>query len=152
MGTRSQTHFIETYKDDKGKLVKNKFCNMYRQMDGYPEGHGMELAEFLAKGKLVNGINVDEKELVFNGMGCLAAQVIAHFKDGAGGIYIQRPNSGLHWEDYVYEIENNVETNEIILRCFDVKYSEKSTRKGKIVFEGTPEKWLEWIPSEVVNS
>ena len=40
MGTRSLTFVY----DENGA----KILNMYRQMDGYPSGHGKELAEFLA--------------------------------------------------------------------------------------------------------
>ena len=40
MGTRSLT-FV--YNDNKKPII-----NLYRQYDGYPSGHGAELAEFLA--------------------------------------------------------------------------------------------------------
>ena len=60
MGTRSLTTFVETYKDNSGKKVKNEIVTMYRQYDGYMEGHGKDLADFLAGGKLVNGIGMDE--------------------------------------------------------------------------------------------
>lgn len=46
MGTRSITKFIE-----EGKEI----CGLYRQFDGYPEGHGKELAEFLQNMPIVNG-------------------------------------------------------------------------------------------------
>ena len=47
MGTRSLTYVYD---------VKTPVVCMYRQYDGYPSGHGQELAEFLFDGKLVNGI------------------------------------------------------------------------------------------------
>ena len=50
----------------KPKVKDTEIVVMYRQYDGYPSGHGIELAEFLAKGRLVNGISAVEKELVFN--------------------------------------------------------------------------------------
>lgn len=74
MGTRSLTHF-----EHNGEIL----CTVYRQMDGYPEGHGKDLAEFLSGYKIVNGINMEDDRVcpkLANGMGCLAAQVIAHFK------------------------------------------------------------------------
>lgn len=40
MGTRSLTVFIDEH-NDKEIVV------MYRQMDGYPEGHGQDLVDFL---------------------------------------------------------------------------------------------------------
>jgi len=96
MGTRSLTY---VYEGDKPIL------NMYRQYDGYPEGHGQELAEFLLSGKMVNGIPVGEKgQLFFNGMGCLAAQLIANFKQSAGGFYIYPVDCGDCWQEYEYHV------------------------------------------------
>ncbi len=109
---------------------------MYRQMDGYPEGHGLDLAEFLAGGKMVRGIGMDDNGLVFNGMGCLAAQCIAHFKKGAGGFYLQRGGTINCWEQYRYEVITNGGGNDLTLRCYDV-----SNRKW--IFEGTPKEFIE---------
>jgi hypothetical protein len=137
MGTRSTTLFIETYKDESGKQKKNKIVVMYRQYDGYPSGHGQELAEFLSKGKMVNGIGLGDTETVFNGMGCLTAQVVAHFKDGAGGIYLQSNDKGC-WEDYRYQVIGDFDTKEITIRVFN-------SSKSKPIFVGTPTEMLNWI-------
>jgi len=136
MGTRSTTLFIETYKDESGKQKKKKIVVMYRQFDGYPSGHGQELAEFLSKGKLVNGMGMDDN-IVFNGMGCLAAQVVAHFKDGAGGIYLQTNDKGC-WEEFRYQVIGDFDTKELIIKVF-------SSYKSKLIFEGTPTEMLNWI-------
>jgi hypothetical protein len=136
MGTRSTTLFIETYKDESGKQKKNKIVVMYRQFDGYPSGHGQELAEFLSKGKLVNGMGMDDN-IVFNGMGCLTAQVVAHFKDGAGGIYLQTKDKGC-WEEFRYQVIGDFDTKELIIKVF-------SSYKSKLIFEGTPTEMLNWI-------
>lgn len=135
MGTRSTTLFIETYKDESGKQKKNKIVVMYRQYDGYPSGHGQELAEFLSKGKLVNGI-LGNNEIVFNGMGCLTAQVVAHFKDGAGGIYLQSEDKGC-WEEFRYQVIGDFDTKEITIKVF--------ASKPKPIFVGTPTEMLNWI-------
>jgi hypothetical protein len=77
---------------------------MYRQFDGYPSGHGAELAEFLASGKMVNGLSGDDTS-VFNGMCCLAAQMVAHFKKEPGGIYLMVPTPGAdHGQEYEYHV------------------------------------------------
>jgi hypothetical protein len=94
MGTRSLT-FV--YDGDK------PIVNMYRQFDGYPTGHGQELAEFLLSGKMVNGYS-DKDTKQFNGMGCLAAQMIAHFKQSVGGFYIHSVDSTDCWQDYEYHV------------------------------------------------
>ena len=101
MGTRSLTKFIETYKEADGKVKNNKIAAVYRQFDGYPSCHGLQLAEFLNSGTLVNGIGMDAGK-VFNGVGCMAAQMVQEFKEGVGGIYLRNPSVKAHWEDYEY--------------------------------------------------
>jgi len=96
MGTRSLTYVY----DDTEPVV----C-MYRQFDGYPSGHGQELAEFLFDGKLVNGIPFGSKEKMFNGMGCLAAQMVAAFKDDTGGFYLLSTRKDHDsWQEYEYHV------------------------------------------------
>ena len=95
MGTRSLT-FV--YEGDK------PFVNMYRQFDGYPSGHGQELAEFLLSGKMVNGIPVGRKERFFNGMPCLAAQMVSEFKKESGGFYLYPVDSTDCWQEYEYHV------------------------------------------------
>jgi len=141
MGTRSLTRVIETYRDEKkDKQVKVTLVNMYRQYDGYPEGHGTELADFLKAGKVVNGIGGDDTN-VFNGAGCLAAQMIAHFKDGAGGIYIEPITAKNCGQEYEYEVIVDFDTKEVTMKCIEVGYidSKGNYKNGKIViFEGKP--------------
>ena len=84
MGTRS----ITTIRDEHGPVAE-----FYQQFDGYPEGWGQKLYEFLAGFTVVNGLS-GRPTKVANGAGCLAAQVIAEFKERAGGLYMQAPGSG----------------------------------------------------------
>ena len=152
MGTRSLTTFVETYKDNSGKKVKNEIVTMYRQFDGYMEGHGKDLADFLAGGKLVNGIGMDDK-VVFNGMGCLSAQVVAHFKDGAGGFYLQRANKN-SGEEYRYKVIGDFDTKEITIEVFEVGYINAKgnyVNKTKKIFSGSPKQLQEKV-AEVVES
>ncbi len=104
MGTRSLTFVYDSYKARNGRMVHRPIINMYRQYDGYPTGHGAEIAEFLAPFTLVNGIGVEETRKVANGMGCLAAQLVANFKDGAGGFYLHPVTSKECGQDYEYHI------------------------------------------------
>ena len=150
MGTRSLTTFIETYTDrETGKKQKNEIVTMYRQYDGYPTGHGTELAEFLAGGSLVNGIGLNDTK-VFNEMGCLSAQVIAHFKDGAGGFYLQRANKN-SGEEYRYHVIGDFDTKEVTIKVFEVGYMNKKdeyVNKTRTIFEGSPTEFLEAIKNE----
>lgn len=79
--------------------------NMYRQFDGYPSGHGRELADFLNGFEIVDGFG-EVREKIANGMGCLAAQLIAHFKQSVGGFYIEPVNSTDCGQDYEYHVYN----------------------------------------------
>jgi hypothetical protein len=89
MGTRSLTYVYEGKKED---WVLPFVC-MYRQFDGYPTGHGAELAEFLNSGKVANGMN------------CLAAQLIVNFKKDTGGIYLYPPRLKQDcWQEYEYHV------------------------------------------------
>ena len=77
--------------------------NIYRQYDGYPSGHGHELAQFLDSKTLVNGFG-KQNSFEANGMGCLAAQLIVQLKHGVGGIYIYPVSSTDCFQDYEYHV------------------------------------------------
>ena len=150
MGTRSLTKVFNTYKNEnKNKQVKNQLVNMYRQYDGYPEGHGTELADFLKSGKVVNGIgSTNETERLFNGAGCLAAQMIAHFKNGAGGFYIEPITAKDCGQEYEYEVIVDFDTKEVTLKCFEIGYINKKGeyKNGKkLLFEGKPSEFDEFV-------
>jgi hypothetical protein len=97
MGTRSLTFVYDG---------ETPIINMYRQYDGYPTGHGAEIAEFLAPFNMVNGLQLNETRKVANGMGCLAAQLVANFKDGAGQFYLYPTSAVDCGQDYEYHIYN----------------------------------------------
>ena len=78
MGTRSLTVIRE---DGKDLLI------MYRQYDGYPSGMGEELKTEFGETQMVNGIS-DHTAKIANGLGCLGAQIVAHFKTKPGNVYL----------------------------------------------------------------
>jgi hypothetical protein len=80
MGTRSKT----TVFDEQNKPV----LSFYRQMDGYYGGMGQELQDFLSEMVIINGYGSGTSVKTANGMTCLAAQLVAYFKDGIGLVYI----------------------------------------------------------------
>lgn len=78
---------------------------MYRHYDGYPGGHGIELAEFLRDFRVVNGLGSKNEAKIANGYGCLAAFMVAHFKkDIAGQIYLYECDEKDSWENYIYTV------------------------------------------------
>lgn len=101
MGTRSLTHVKDDVwnpEDEPKTLV-----TIYRQYDGYPTGMGKDLASFLSPFEIVNGFGVETAGIA-NGMGCLAAQLIKHLKDGVGNVYIYPADSTGVGEEYVYTV------------------------------------------------
>lgn len=110
MSTRSLTHV----KDINGAIL----VTMYKQCDGYPEGMGAELIEFLGPATICNGITGKEDAPTYNGAGCLAAALVARFKTEIGGVYLSPPGSSDCGEEYVYTIAvHGIGENAITLRC-----------------------------------
>ena len=99
MGTRCLTVFKN--------LQDKEIAVLYRQYDGYLSGHGLELANFLKNKKIVNGIQ-DENKNLFNGMECLTAQVVEHFKTKPGGFYLYPTGTRNLWEDYIYIVSGEI--------------------------------------------
>ena len=99
MGTRSTTR-IYLSPGELTELDREDSVVIYRQMDGYLSGHGKQLAEFLQDFVVVNGIPFSPQGKIANGMSCLAAQIVAHFKFGVGNIYLH--TSSAEEEEYNY--------------------------------------------------
>jgi hypothetical protein len=77
---------------------------LYRHWDGSPGVHGSELAEFLNGFNITTG-RVDEPGKWANGAGCLAAQLVAHFKKGCGDFYLLATTDPIEYEwSYVIDI------------------------------------------------
>lgn len=133
MGTRSLTVI-----QDSGEPI----CVLYRQFDGYPEGHGKELAEFLSGFRIVNGYNPYYTAKIANGMNCLAAQIIAHFKKGVGDFYLYPPKTNDVGEEYVYTVDVGQDMT-LKLLISEVPYPPEAHSKALMV--GTPEDCLSWI-------
>ena len=149
MGTRSTYRFIEkgVY---EGKPREDNFVLVYMQYDGYPDGHPLDTAKWLARGKMVNGIGMQDTGLLFNGVGCLAAQFIARYKNGAGGTYIypmsHRCKAG---ENYVYDIVVD-ETQKITMVAYENHTGyDNGPVKVKKLFEGSPEEFISKFEKKV---
>ena len=110
MGTRSLTFVYDEYEN-------SKIVNMYRQFDGYPSGHGAELATFLRGSVFVNGY-AGKDAPQFNGMSCMAAQMVAHFKDGVGGFYLYPTKQTDLGQDYEYHVYKD---KVVVKQCYGKK-------------------------------
>jgi|TARA_R100000908_G_C3729534_1_gene129402 hypothetical protein len=90
MGTRSHTHF----QDREGTIL----ATMYRQYDGYPRGHGMDIYRYFMDEELdrtffPNGYPIGNFHGA-NGMGDSALQFMAHLKTYNHPIVLKERNDG----------------------------------------------------------
>ena len=134
MGTRSTIKFVARYGKEETIL-----CKIYQQYDGYIDGVGKELAEWLLKKTIVNGFNNQSMDKYANGAGCLAAQFIKEFKTEIGGLYITDEND---IEDYNYEvIVNEPESGSMEADdCVTIRVTNYNPQF--IIFEGKPSELL----------
>ena len=124
MGTRSTVKFYDEHNNIKPIL------SVYNQSDGYIDGIGHELSNFLKDKKIINGISGQKMSDGFaNGMGCLAAQYVAKHKTKIGGLYLTTDDDS---QDYDYEVR--FVDGKLIIKVDD--------------FEGTPEELLVYNPNE----
>jgi hypothetical protein len=91
MGTRSITYIY----DNNGKLL----CRMYRQYDGDPSGHGVDLADFLS----------GNKDLSWN-MPVMAAKLISYFFETHGDQIRLLPCCDVDFvgEEFEYHIHHDI--------------------------------------------
>ena len=121
MGTRSLTTFVDDH-------TQEEIVVMYRQYDGYPEGHGKDLINFLNKMKFDNQLTY--------GISCLSAQVISHFKKRAGDFYLHTADTRDYGEEFVYTIYSK--DNELKVKVEDVY-------EDKVLFDGNTNEMGKWI-------
>ena len=111
MGTRSTVRFFNEYSE-------KPILSVYQQYDGYIEGVGHELANWLLKKKVINGIY------------CLASQYVAEHKKKIGGFYLTTEDDT---QDYNYEVR-------LVDEKFQIKVDD--------FFVGTPEELLNYTPKD----
>ena len=124
MGTRSLTTFIDNHTNEE-------IVVMYRQYDGYPGGHGRDLFNFINGMSVVNGIpGGKSRKQMANGISCLAAQVVSHFKKEVGQFYLYTADTRDYGEEFVYIIyaKNN-----------EIKVKVEDAYKKKVLFNGNTE-------------
>lgn len=119
MGTRYLTTIYDTAFGER-----NLIANVYGQWDGYPTGHGAELAKFLDTRQMCNGLSgttvLDKNgalRVYANGAGCLAAQLVATLKTEPGGIYLVPGDENTdHGQDYTYIVSADHESIHVEVR------------------------------------
>jgi len=135
MATRALINFVEredgvSFSEHPG--VDKIHIQIYKHYDGYPEGLGVDLANFLDGYDVVNGLSTGYQGPVANGMGCLAAQTVSYLKDEPGNVYLQKPIEK-DWEDYEYFVWVK-DHAELWISIFDYD--------GNCIFVGEPDELL----------
>jgi hypothetical protein len=141
MGTRSLTFVYDGEKP---------IINMYRQYDGYPSGHGAELAEFLQGFTVGNGLRANTPSRYANGMGCLAAQLVCNFKQEAGQFYLYPTDCTEAGQDYEYHVYQGAD-NELRVRITDRgcnMFGLTMSDKNDAVFDGTVAEFTEFCTAK----
>ena len=104
MATRAKIHIARREEGVSFSEIPEKvMVSIYNHFDGYPEGLGVTLASYLEDKVITNGLGKDRYSC-FNGLGCMAASIIAELKDEAGQIYIEDPERPHGWIDYEYYV------------------------------------------------
>lgn len=148
MGTRSLITFIKLDPETKKEMP---LVAIYQMYDGYLDGVGKELCEWLSKKKMINGLgfhqNTDEYA---NGIGCLAAQFIRDFKTGVGGLYIYPIDCEKRWIDYSYDviIDNQIYFPLEGIPVADLTKIRVSNWQYKPFFKGTVEELMKYKEPE----
>ena len=125
MGTRSTT----TVLDEEGKPL----LRIYQQYDGYIEGGvGEKLIRLLEGRRVVQGFTMEDKVArSFNGMSCLAAQLVSDLKDGIGNVYIQALD-----EDYEGSYDYTISAVGDWKLSKSCKINIKMKSYGEVVYDG----------------
>lgn len=133
------TNHLTLFNNSDGEEI----CVMYGVQDGRPRCYGLELAKFIKDIKLVNGIDIVDGG-VANGIECLVAQVIKHFKSGPGDFYIFPAGKRNMFKEYIYTVSENVKK-----KTFDIECQTHFIRYGsKTIFKGTADEFYSWILKE----
>ena len=134
MATRAHIRFAERKEGVSfNEHPENVEFQIYHHYDGYPEYLGVKLAKFLEGYYITNGLAGKINGKIANGMGCLAAQLIANMKTEPGNVYLSNPkwnDDATGWEDWTYYIWT-AEEKLIWMSIFDID--------NECVFVGKPE-------------
>ena len=139
MSTRAQVRFATREEGVSfSEHPERVEVQVYKHYDGYPSGHPVDLAKFLNGFSVVNGLGQDTHK-VANGLGCLAAQYVAAFKEGPGDIYIENPDAKHTDIEYVTYVWGD-DGKSIWMSIFDVSWNDE---EDKCIFVGKPQELID---------
>jgi hypothetical protein len=158
MGTRALIIFkdVKYKKDEKTEeYVRDEMEEivvLYSQYDGYLQGLGKDIAEFLYGGTLVNGYGFGVKEKQFNGMGDLSQRLAASFGTEVGTYYLCKAGTRDCGEEFRYYIYPDADEKTIRIRveggemtAFGMAGSQKAWRT---IFDGSLEEFCNMLEKQ----
>lgn len=147
------TKSIIRFKEEKNDGSISTLSTIYQHYDGYLDGVGIKLANWLRNKKILNGISfgISKEDFTYaNGPGCLVAQFIKEFKTEIGGLYIYPEDC--ENQDYNYDVVFNYDT-----WVFSPAWGRPASECVKIAvssfdeppfFSGTIDEFIEYINSK----
>ncbi len=151
MATRGIVRFAKREKGVSFNEHPEKIhTQIYHHYDSYPDHLGVGIAKYLSDIRVVNGLGSRKSEVLANGTGCLAAQVLTHLKLGRhyefekdeiqeGNVYLDAPNEERDNIEYCYYIWSDYDKG-IWMSIFE---GFGRAEDFKCTFVGKPQKLLE---------
>lgn len=136
---------------------------LYRDRDGCPSDHGRELAEFLSGIRIVSELPEREDpadglvqvifepgerfmrngERIAEGMTCLAAQLVAFFKQEVGAVHLFPAGARVEDESYTYHVSGQPD-GEVRIRLIENSPEGESEE----LFDGTAADLFAWLDDQ----
>ena len=138
------------------------YTQIYHHYDSYPDHLGVGLAKFLSDIRVVNGLGSRKGEVLANGTGCLAAQVLTYLKLGRhyelektninrdkneiqpGNVYLDAPDEERGDIEYCYYVWSDYNKGIWMSIFKGFGYPDDF----KCIFVGKPEKLIEKYDKE----
>jgi hypothetical protein len=129
-------------------MTATKNCaEIYRQYDGYPEGHGRDLAK-LCDVTITNGIRLGKEAGTANGMGCLAAQIVMGLKREVG----KESASNKNHVGTIYLEPARSHSSQERIAMTDPMFTDKDIRDAMELIQGDLMCVLDGMPDQLVTA
>jgi len=159
MGTRSITTVRSRWVDERQEEPEelSPHAHIYRHWDGYLDGHGQWLADFLEGFKVGNGGLIGDAKgdpKYSNGPGQLTSMLISklhvdgHEPDIQGGEECPEMGQEFH---YVIDVDFGMRGGVITVTVFEgpmTFFGAGGDECNEQVFRGSVEEYLEWLPKQ----
>lgn len=147
MGTRSVTVLTHSW-DIKDDILHN--ASIYRHWDGYLDGHGQWLADFLTDVEVTNGKQEGEK--LFNGPGRLASGIVhALVEDGHDpDLQEQNIDCGQEYEYHIHTLFTD-KGGSLTIKVLEgpmTMFGSGGDECTKEIFKGTPIEFSAFIQDQ----